>query len=105
MSAQVIKNTFKVGRISYQALRQFIIDHRLGENASIQLNTYDFDDLVLDFRHFHRYAMPTVIKILGIKIEERSYGIARRSVQVTRIIKDKPVKESPFRPGITNSAK
>jgi hypothetical protein len=99
MSAQIVKNTFKVSRITYQALRQFIIDHRLRKNETIQLHTHDFDELVLDFRHFHKYAMPAGVKILGVKVEERNYGIARRTVQVTSIIKEKPIKENPFRPG------
>jgi hypothetical protein len=99
MGAQIIKHTFKITRVTYQELRQFIIDYKLRQNDTIQLNTYDFDELALDFRHFHRYAMPASVKILGIKIEERNFGIARRTVQVTSIIKDKPVKENPFRPG------
>jgi hypothetical protein len=99
MYSQIVKNTFKISRITYRELKQFIIDHRLRKDETIQLNTYDFDDLALDFRQIHKYAMPASVKILGIKIEERSYGIARRTVQVTSIIKDKPVRVNPFRPG------
>ncbi|MBT1698039.1 hypothetical protein KK083_14195 [Fulvivirgaceae bacterium PWU4] len=54
----------------------------------IQLNMYDFDNLVLDFRELYKTAMPSNVRILGVRIEERRYGIPRRNVQVISFVKD-----------------
>lgn len=83
-----IRSTYPVGRISYDIIRQFIIDRRIQVSEVIQLNMHDFDNLVLNFRERHKIPMPSNVKILGVRIEERRYGIPRRNVQVISFVKD-----------------
>lgn len=83
-----VRSTYPVGSISYDVLRQFIINHKIRASEIIQLNTYDFDNLVLDFRQYYKTAMTSNARILGVRIEERRYGIPRRNVQVISYVKD-----------------
>ena len=78
---EIIKTNYVVGRATYNSIRNFILDNKVQESEIILLNTYDFDDLVLDFREFYSSAMPSDIKILGITIrEDRSISKGRVTV-------------------------
>jgi hypothetical protein len=73
--------TFVLGQISYNSLRHFILDRQLKTDDVVQVNTHEFDDLVLEYRDFYNSSMSRDIKILGIRIEE-SFDLHVRSVRV-----------------------
>lgn len=88
---------YPVGRINYEVIRQFIIDRRIQVSEVIQLNMYDFDNLVLDFRALYKTSMPSNVRILGVKIEEQRYGVPRRNVQVISFVKDNIVVPEDYK--------
>jgi hypothetical protein len=84
------ENTHVVGNINYKTLRDFILDNNLKEDEIIYLNTYDLDDLVLDYRSFYKSAMPADIKILCIAIKEATTMVVyRRHIKVISPIRQK----------------
>lgn len=83
---ETIKTAYVIGRVTYKAIRDFILDNKVQESETIFLNTYDFDDLVLDFRDFYSSAMPSDIKILGITMkEDRSISTRGRVIVASRV--------------------
>ena len=92
-----VRSTYPVGRITYSTLRQFIIAHKVRVSEVIQLNMYDFDNVVLDFREFHKTAMPPNVRILGVRIEEQRYGVPRRNVQVLTFVRDNIVVPEDYK--------
>lgn len=58
-----------IGRvINLRSLRDFIVDSRISEGASILLHSEDWDQIRLDYRNSYQTAMPAPFKFLGVSM-------------------------------------
>jgi hypothetical protein len=58
------------GTFSIKKVRDFILDIGLSSNDTLLLNTYDFDDIVLDHREVYKESLTVPYFIIGVLIKE-----------------------------------
>ncbi|QEE49581.1 hypothetical protein FUA48_08300 [Flavobacterium alkalisoli] len=61
-------------KITYDAMREFIIENELTDSVSIVLHPDSFDELVLDYLDFNDNQIERPFEILGIEILQDNNG-------------------------------
>ena len=61
-------------KITYDTMREFIIENELTDSVSIMLHPDSFDELVLDYLDFNDNQIERPFEILGIEILQDNTG-------------------------------
>ncbi|MEE1897059.1 hypothetical protein GN157_05425 [Flavobacterium rakeshii] len=61
-------------KITFNAMREFIIENELTDSVSITLHPDNFDELVLDYLDFNDNQIERPFEILGIEILQDNSG-------------------------------
>lgn len=61
-------------KITYDAMRNYIIDNELTDSVAISLHPDSFDDLVMDYLDINNNQIERPFEILGIEILQDSTG-------------------------------
>ncbi|WP_330442015.1 hypothetical protein [Flavobacterium sp. C4GT6] len=61
-------------KITFNAIREFIIENELTDSVSITLHPDNFDELVLDYLDFNDNQIERPFEILGIEILQDNSG-------------------------------
>lgn len=70
-------------KITYDGMRNFIIENELTDSVSITLHPDSFDDLVMDYLDFNGNQIERPFQILGIDILQDGTGdVAKNSVNL-----------------------
>jgi hypothetical protein len=64
------RETVIIGRVTYNAVRHLILDHKLKPEDQLMLSTMAFEDLLFDYRYCYKTAMPSKVAILGVTVLE-----------------------------------
>lgn len=66
-------------KITYDAMRNYILENELTDSVAISLHPDSFDDLVLDYLDINDNQIERPFEILGIEILEDSTGSVPKS--------------------------
>ncbi|MFL9836385.1 hypothetical protein ABS768_02680 [Flavobacterium sp. ST-75] len=73
-------------KITFNAMREFIIENELTDNVSITLHPDNFDELVLDYLDFNDNQIERPFEILGIEIlQDNSGEIPKSKIHIMEI--------------------
>lgn len=73
-------------KITYDAMRNFIIDNELTDSVAISLHPDSFDDLVMDYLDANGLLLQRPFEILGIEIVQDNTGnVTKNSVNLLDI--------------------
>jgi len=73
-------------KITYDAMRNFIIDNELTDSVAISLHPDSFDDLVMDYLDANGLLLQRPFEILGIEIVQDSTGnVTKNNVNILDI--------------------
>jgi hypothetical protein len=73
-------------KITYDAMRNFIIDNELTDSVAISLHPDSFDDLVMDYLDANGLLLQRPFEILGIEIVQDGTGnVNKNSVNLLDI--------------------
>ncbi|WP_116788999.1 hypothetical protein [Flavobacterium psychrotrophum] len=73
-------------KITYDAMRNFIIDNELTDSVAISLHPDSFDDLVMDYLDANGLLLQRPFEILGIEIVQDGTGnVTKNSVNLLDI--------------------
>ena len=70
-------------KITYDGMRNFIIENELTDSVAITLHPDSFDDLVMDYLDFNGNQIERPFEILGIEIVQDTTGnVAKNSINL-----------------------
>lgn len=70
-------------KITYDAMRNYILDNELTDSVAISLHPDSFDDLVMDYLDINGNQIERPFEILGIEILQDSTGnVAKSNINV-----------------------
>lgn len=70
-------------KITYDAMRNYIIDNELTDSVAISLHPDSFDDLVMDYLDINGNQIERPFEILGIEILQDNTGnVAKSNIHV-----------------------
>lgn len=75
-------------KITYDAMRNFIVDNELTDSVAITLHPDSFDDLVMDYLDANGLLLQRPFEILGIEVLQDETGVvAKNQVNVLETAK------------------
>lgn len=73
-------------KITYDAMRNFIIDNELTDSVAISLHPDSFDELVMDYLDVNGLLLQRPFEILGIEIVQDNTGnVTKNNVNILDI--------------------
>lgn len=66
-------------KITYDEMRNFIIENELTDSVAISLHPDSFDDLVMDYLDFNNNQIERPFEILGIEILQDTTGTVEKN--------------------------
>ena len=66
-------------KITYDEMRNFIIENELTDSVAITLHPDSFDELVMDYLDFNNLQIERPFEILGIEILQDTTGTVEKS--------------------------
>ncbi|MFP5436427.1 MAG: hypothetical protein ACLGH8_01410 [Bacteroidia bacterium] len=74
-------------KITFDAMRNFIVDNEIIDNVAISLHPDSFDDLVMDYLDANGLLLQRPFEILGIEITQDETGaVAKNEVKILELV-------------------
>ena len=74
-------------KITYDEMRNFILENELTDSVAIALHPDTFDDLVMDYLDFNNNQIERPFEILGIGIFQDDTGnVAKNNIRILDIV-------------------
>lgn len=75
-------------KITYDAVRNFIVENELTDSCALVLHPDCFDELVMDYLDINGNQIERPFEILGIEIlEDKNKTVTKRKIQILDVVK------------------